>query len=161
MPPWHGGGEMISKVTFEETIYNALPAKFEAGTPNIAGGIGLGAAAEFIMAAGIENIERRDNELKVYGERQLAQVEGIRIYGETEQKAPVFAFNIEGIHAHDIGTIIDHEGVAIRTGHHCTMPIFQFFGVAGSCRASLSFYNEESEIDHLVYALEKARNLLL
>lgn len=161
MPPWHGGGEMISKVTFEETIYNALPAKFEAGTPNIAGGIGLGAAAEFIMAAGLENIERRDQELKAYGAEKLAQVEGITLYGQVAHKAPVFAFNLDGIHAHDIGTIIDHEGVAIRTGHHCTMPIFQFYGVAGSCRASLSFYNQESEIDQLVEALEKARNMLL
>ncbi|WP_395375591.1 aminotransferase class V-fold PLP-dependent enzyme [Marinicella sp. W31] len=161
MPPWHGGGEMISKVTFEETIYNGLPAKFEAGTPNIAGGIGLGAAAEFLMQAGLENIERRDQELKAYGEAKLSQVEGITIYGNVADKAPVFAFNLEGIHAHDIGTIIDHEGVAIRTGHHCTMPIFQFYGVAGSCRASLSFYNQETEIDQLVDALQKARNLLL
>ena len=161
MPPWHGGGEMISKVTFEKTVYNALPAKFEAGTPNIAGGIGLGAAAEFIMQAGLENIEQRDQELKTYGEAKLSQVEGITLYGQVAHKAPVFAFNLEGIHAHDIGTIIDHEGVAIRTGHHCTMPIFQFYGVAGSCRASLSFYNQESEIDQLVDALQKARKLLL
>ncbi len=156
MPPYHGGGEMISKVTFESTVYNAVPAKFEAGTPNIAGGIGLGAAAEFMMSIGLENIEQRDAELKSYAEQALLTVPGLRLVGNAKHKSPVFSFVIDGIHAHDIGTIIDHHGVAIRTGHHCTMPIFQYFGLAGSCRASFAFYNTEAEVDVLVGALKKA-----
>lgn len=161
MPPYHGGGEMISKVTFEESIYNKIPAKFEAGTPNIAGGIGLGAAAEFIMDVGIEAITARDAELKTYTEQALMQVDGLRILGTAEHKSPVFSFLIEGIHPHDIGTIIDHHGVAIRTGHHCTMPIFQFFDVPGSCRASLAFYNTEQEVDILVESLTEAKAMFL
>lgn len=157
MPPYHGGGEMISKVTFESTVYNAVPAKFEAGTPNIAGGIGLGAAAEFMMAVGMDKIAQRDQELKVYAEQALSAVPGLRLVGTAENKSPVFSFVIDGIHAHDIGTIIDHHGVAIRTGHHCTMPIFQFYGLAGSCRASLAFYNTEQEVDVLVESLLKAK----
>ncbi len=157
MPPYHGGGEMISKVTFESTVYNAVPAKFEAGTPNIAGGIGLGAAAEFMMSVGLDKIEQRDQQLKAYAEQALKQVDGLRIIGNAAHKSPVFSFVIDGIHAHDIGTIIDHYGVAVRTGHHCTMPIFQYFGLAGSCRASLSFYNTEKEVDVLVESLLKAK----
>ncbi|MCB1582756.1 MAG: SufS family cysteine desulfurase [Marinicella sp.] len=157
MPPYHGGGEMISKVTFDSTVYNAVPAKFEAGTPNIAGGIGLGAAAEFMMKAGLDNITQRDHELRIYAEQKLNEVSGLRVFGTAKEKAPVFSFVIDGIHAHDIGTIIDHYGVAIRTGHHCTMPIFQFFGVAGSCRASFAFYNTEQEVDVLVESLHKAK----
>lgn len=160
MPPWHGGGEMISKVTFEKTVYNSLPAKFEAGTPNISGGIGLGAAAEFILQIGIEHIAKRDRELSIYAQDKLSTVDGLVMYGSSSEKAPVFAFNLEGIHAHDVGTIVDYEGVAIRTGHHCAMPIFQYYGVSGCCRASMAFYNEESEIDHLVHALQKACKML-
>jgi len=156
MPPYHGGGEMISKVTFESSIYNAVPAKFEAGTPNIAGGIGLGAAAEFMMSVGMDKIAQRDQALRAYAEQALLQVPGLRIVGTAEHKSPVFSFVIDGIHAHDIGTIIDHHGVAIRTGHHCTMPIFQYFGLAGSCRASFAFYNTEKEADVLVESLLKA-----
>ena len=157
MPPYQGGGEMISKVTFESTVYNAVPAKFEAGTPNIAGGIGLGAAAEFMLQVGMEQIAARDAVLRTYAEQALAQVPGLRVIGTAQNKAPVFSFVIDGIHAHDIGTIIDHHGVAIRTGHHCTMPIFQYFGLAGSCRASLAFYNTEQEVDILVESLLKAK----
>lgn len=157
MPPYHGGGEMISKVTFDSTVYNAVPAKFEAGTPNIAGGIGLGAAAEFMMSVGMDKIAERDQVLRVYAEQALSQVPGLRLVGTATDKSPVFSFVIEGIHAHDIGTIIDHHGVAIRTGHHCTMPIFQYFGLAGSCRASLAFYNTEKEVDVLVESLLKAK----
>ena len=157
MPPYHGGGEMISKVTFESTVYNAVPAKFEAGTPNIAGGIGLGAAAEFMRSIGLDKIEQRDRELKLYTEQALQQISGLRLVGTALHKSPVFSFNIAGIHAHDIGTIIDHCGVAIRTGHHCTMPVFQYFGMAGSCRASLAFYNTEQEVDVLVESLLKAK----
>ena len=159
MPPYQGGGEMISKVTFESTVYNAVPAKFEAGTPNIAGGIGLGAAAEFIMSVGIDKIAQRDQQLKVYTEQALQQVPGLRIIGTAAEKSPVFSFVIEGVHAHDIGTIIDHYGVAVRTGHHCTMPIFQYFGLAGTCRASLAFYNTEQEVDVLVESLLKAKDM--
>ncbi len=157
MPPYHGGGEMISKVTFESTVYNAVPAKFEAGTPNIAGGIGLGAAAEYMMAVGMDVIAQRDQALRVYAEAALQQVPGLRLIGTAANKSPVFSFVIDGVHAHDIGTIIDHHGVAIRTGHHCTMPIFQYFGLAGSCRASLAFYNTEQEVDVLVESLLKAK----
>ncbi|MGJ8664264.1 MAG: aminotransferase class V-fold PLP-dependent enzyme [Marinicella sp.] len=157
MPPYHGGGEMISKVTFESTVYNAVPAKFEAGTPNIAGGIGLGAAAEFMLSVGLERIAQRDHDLRVYTEQALKQIEGLRIIGNAAEKAPVFSFVIDGVHSHDIGTIIDHYGVAVRTGHHCTMPIFQYFGLAGTCRASLAFYNTEKEVDVLVESLLKAK----
>ncbi|TDR22385.1 aminotransferase class V-fold PLP-dependent enzyme [Marinicella litoralis] len=157
MPPYHGGGEMISKVTFESSIYNAVPAKFEAGTPNIAGGIGLGAAAEFMLSVGLDKIAQRDQALRVYAEQALLKVPGLRLIGTAQNKSPVFSFVIEGIHAHDIGTIIDHHGVAIRTGHHCTMPIFQYFGLAGSCRASFAFYNTEKEADVLVESLLKAK----
>ena len=161
MPPYQGGGEMISKVTFESTVYNAVPAKFEAGTPNIAGGIGLGAAAEFIMSVGIDKIAQRDQQLKVYTEQALQQVSGLRIIGTAVKKSPVFSFVIDGVHAHDIGTIIDHYGVAVRTGHHCTMPIFQYYGLAGTCRASLAFYNTEQEIDILVESLLKAKAMFV
>ncbi|MFC3193769.1 aminotransferase class V-fold PLP-dependent enzyme [Marinicella sediminis] len=157
MPPYHGGGEMISKVTFESTVYNAVPAKFEAGTPHIAGGIGLGAAAEFMMETGMSQIADRDQQLRIYAEQALSEVPGLKMVGTAVEKSPVFSFNIDGIHAHDIGTIIDHCGVAIRTGHHCTMPIFQYFGLAGSCRASLAFYNTEQEVDVLVESLLKAK----
>ncbi len=159
MPPYHGGGEMISKVTFESTVYNAVPAKFEAGTPNIAGGIGLGAAAEFILAAGIDKISARDHQLRVYTEQALKQVSGLSIIGNAKEKSPVFSFVIDGVHAHDIGTIIDHCGVAVRTGHHCTMPIFQYYGLAGTCRASLAFYNTEQDVDVLVESLLKAKTM--
>ncbi len=156
MPPYHGGGEMISKVTFDSTVYNAVPAKFEAGTPHISGGIGLGAAAEFLMSVGMDKITERDQQLKVYTEAALNEVTGLRIVGTAAKKSPVFSFVIDGIHAHDIGTIIDHHGVAIRTGHHCTMPIFQYYGLSGTCRASLSFYNTEQDVDVLVESLNKA-----
>lgn len=159
MPPYHGGGEMISKVTFESTVYNAVPAKFEAGTPNIAGGIGLGAAADFMLEVGLEKIEQRDQLLRHYAEKALSDVPGLRLIGTAANKSPVFSFVMDGIHAHDIGTIIDHCGVAIRTGHHCTMPIFQYFGLAGSCRASLAFYNTEQEVDVLVESLLKAKSM--
>lgn len=161
MPPYHGGGEMIAKVTFEESVYNKVPAKFEAGTPNIAGGIGLGAAAEFIMEIGIDKITERDQVLRAYTEKALQSVVGLRVLGTAEHKSPVFSFLIEGIHPHDIGTIIDHHGVAVRTGHHCTMPIFQFYNVPGSCRASLAFYNTEQEVDILVESLTQAKAMLL
>lgn len=159
MPPYQGGGEMISKVSFESTIYNAVPAKFEAGTPNIAGGIGLGAAAEFMLSVGMDKIAKRDNELCDYAKNALQQVSGLKLIGMAKQRSPVFSFVMDGIHAHDIGTIIDHYGVAIRTGHHCTMPLFQLFGVAGACRASLAFYNTEQEVDVLVEALLKAQTM--
>ncbi|MCF6263781.1 MAG: SufS family cysteine desulfurase [Xanthomonadales bacterium] len=156
MPPYHGGGEMIRTVTFEKSTWNDLPSKFEAGTPNIAGGIGLGAAAQFIQGIGRENIRTYEADLLNYGTRRLEEIDGLRIIGTAAEKASVMSFIIEGTHPHDIGTIIDHAGVAIRTGHHCAMPILKQFGVVGTARASLGMYNTREEIDVLVAAVEKA-----
>jgi len=156
MPPYHGGGEMIRTVTFEKSTWNDLPSKFEAGTPNIAGGIGLGTAAKFIQGIGKENIRRYEADLLAYGTRRLEEIDGLRIIGTAAAKASVMSFVIEGTHPHDIGTIIDHAGVAIRTGHHCAMPILKQLGVAGTARASLGMYNTREELDVLVTAVEKA-----
>ncbi len=156
MPPYHGGGEMIRTVTFEKSTWNDLPGKFEAGTPNIAGGIGLGAAAEFISSLGLENIARHEADLLAYGTQQLLTIEGLKIIGTAANKAGVMSFTIAGVHPHDLGTIIDHAGVAIRTGHHCAMPIFKQFGIAGTARASVGMYNSRDELDVLVEAVNKA-----
>ena len=156
MPPYHGGGEMIRTVTFEKSTWNDLPSKFEAGTPNIAGGIGLGAAARFIQEAGKDNIRNYESDLLAYGTGRLLSIDGLRMIGTAANKASVMSFVIDGIHPHDIGTIIDHAGVAIRTGHHCAMPILKQLGVAGTARASLGMYNTRDEIDILVAAVEKA-----
>ena len=160
MPPYHGGGEMIKTVTFEKTTYNDLPAKFEAGTPNIAGGIGLGAAARYLASIGMENIERYEATLLDHATRRLDQVDGVEIVGTASRKAAVISFTVDGVHPQDLGTILDHHGVAIRTGHHCTMPIMQFFGLPGTSRASMAFYNTIDEIDYFVDALEKSRAML-
>lgn len=156
MPPYHGGGEMIRSVTFEKSTWNDIPSKFEAGTPNIAGGIGLGAAARFINQVGKDKLRAYESDLLVYGTRKLLDIDGLRIIGTARNKASVMSFSIEGIHPHDIGTIIDHAGVAIRTGHHCAMPILKQFGVAGTARASLGMYNTREELDVLAEAVEKA-----
>ncbi|MCF6226809.1 MAG: cysteine desulfurase [Xanthomonadales bacterium] len=156
MPPYQGGGERIRTVTCEKSTWNDLPSKFEAGTPNIAGGIGLGAAAQFIQGIGRENIQAYESDLLAYGTRRLEEIDGLRIIGTAAEKASVMSFIIEGTHPHDIGTIIDHAGIAIRTGHHCAMPILKQFGVAGTARASLGMYNTREEIDVLVAAVEKA-----
>ncbi|MCF6319405.1 MAG: SufS family cysteine desulfurase, partial [Proteobacteria bacterium] len=136
MPPYQGGGEMISHVSFEKTVYNAVPAKFEAGTPNIAGAIGLGAAADYILKCGIENIHKADTKLLHYATQKLLKVAGLRIIGTAEHKVSVISFTLKGVHPHDLGTILDHYGIAIRTGHHCTMPAIKHFGVAATARVS-------------------------
>ncbi len=161
MPPYHGGGEMISHVTFEKTIYNAVPAKFEAGTPNIAGAIGLGAAADYILESGIENIHQADTELLNYATEKLLAVDGLKIIGTAKHKVSVISFTLKGVHPHDLGTILDHYGIAIRTGHHCTMPAIKHFGVPATARASFAFYNTKDEIDYFVESLEKAREMFL
>jgi len=159
MPPWQGGGEMIAKVTFEKTVFNHVPAKFEAGTPNIAGGIGLGAAAEFIMDVGIDVIAARDAELLAYATKKMKSIDGLRIIGTAADKTAVISFVLDGVHPHDLGTVLDHYGIAIRTGHHCTMPALQFFKVPGTARASFAFYNIEAEVDYLVESIQKARKM--
>lgn len=160
LPPYQGGGDMIKKVTFEKTTYNCLPHKFEAGTPNIAGGIGLGEAIKYIQKVGFNLIESQEKKLLQYGTEQLLQIEGLRIIGTAEQKTSVISFVIDGIHPFDIGTIIDQLGVAVRTGHHCTQPLMTFFKIPGTIRASFSFYNTIEEIDVLVTSLKRAMKML-
>ena len=150
MPPYQGGGDMIRSVTFEKTLYNTLPYKFEAGTPNIAGAIGLGAAVDYVNALGLENIAAYEDELLAYATRALADIPGLRIIGTAREKAGVLSFVIEGIHPHDVGTVLDQEGIAVRTGHHCAQPLMERFKVPATTRASLAFYNTEREIDALV-----------
>jgi cysteine desulfurase/selenocysteine lyase len=159
MPPWQGGGDMILKVSFEGTSYNSLPYKFEAGTPNIAGTVGLGAAIDYLEALGLERIARYEHELLDYASRRLSEVPGLKLIGTARHKAAVISFVLDGIHAHDIGTILDSEGIAIRTGHHCAMPVMDFFGVPATARASLAFYNTRAEIDRLAMALGRAREV--
>jgi cysteine desulfurase/selenocysteine lyase len=159
MPPWQGGGDMIREVTFDKTTYNELPYKFEAGTPNIAGIVGLGAAVDYLQAIGISRIAAHEHELHDYMVGELQQIEDIRLFGTAHNKASVQSFLIDGIHSHDLGTILDHQGVAIRTGHHCAMPVMQFFGVPGTARASLALYNNRDDVDRLVAALRKAREI--
>ena len=161
LPPYQGGGEMIKEVTFEETTFAELPHKFEAGTPNIAGGIALGYAIDYLNQVGFANIEAYEKELLDYATEQLLQIPGLRIYGNTEHKAAVVSFNIEGIHPYDIGTIVDKMGVAVRTGHHCAQPIMRYFNIPGTVRASFMFYNTKEEIDVLVQAVKKAQRMLL
>jgi cysteine desulfurase/selenocysteine lyase len=160
MPPWQGGGDMILSVTFEKTTYNQLPWKFEAGTPNIAGVIGLGAAIRYLEGVGMERIAAYERELLDYATSRLATTPGLRIVGGSAHKAAVVSFTLAGIHPHDIGTILDAEGVAIRTGHHCAMPVMDFFKVPATARASMAFYNTFEELDRLVAALVRAREVL-
>ena len=155
MPPYQGGGDMIKSVTFEKTIYNDLPYKFEAGTPNIAGAIGLGAAIDYVETVGMARIFDYEKRLLNYAHEALSSIERVRILGTAGEKAGVVSFLLEGIHAHDVGTILDTEGVAIRTGHHCAQPVMQHFGVPATARASLAFYNTRSDIDALVKGLDK------
>jgi cysteine desulfurase / selenocysteine lyase len=159
MPPWQGGGDMILAVSFEKTTYNGLPWKFEAGTPHIAGAIGLGTAIDYLEALGLERAAAREQELLDYGTARLAEIEGLRIIGTAPHKAAVISFTLEGVHPHDIGTIVDHEGVAIRTGHHCAMPVMEYYGVPATARASFAFYNTHAEIDRLAAALLRAREV--
>lgn len=157
LPPYQGGGEMIKEVTFEKTTYADLPHKFEAGTPNIAGGIVLGTAVDYMNAIGFENIQAQELALLEYGTQRLLEIEGLRIFGTSENKTSVISFNIDGIHPYDIGTIIDKLGIAVRTGHHCAQPIMSFFEIPGTIRASFSFYNTKEEIDSLVEAVKKPK----
>jgi len=159
MPPWQGGGDMILKVSFEGTTFNELPHKFEAGTPNIAGAVGLGAAIDYLEALGMDRIGAYEHQLLDYATTALQKVPGLRLIGTAAEKASVLSFVLDGIHAHDVGTILDSEGIAIRTGHHCAMPVMDFFGVPATARASLAFYNTRAEIDRLVAALAKAREV--
>jgi len=160
LPPYQGGGDMIRSVSFEKTLYNALPYKFEAGTPNIGATIGLGAAIDYVTALGYKSMARHEHDLLAYSTERLSEIPGLRIIGTAREKASVISFVLEGIHPHDIGTILDHEGVAIRTGHHCAEPLMHRFGVPATARASLAFYNTREEIDRLVAAVEKAKELL-
>jgi len=159
MPPWQGGGDMILAVSFERTVYNHVPHKFEAGTPHIAGAIGLGAAVDYLTGLGLDRIAAAEQDLLQYATTRLESVPGLKIIGTAAQKAGVASFTVEGIHPHDLGTILDHEGVAIRTGHHCAMPIMEFFKVPATARASLAFYNTRDEIDRLLAALGTAREM--
>ena len=160
LPPYQGGGEMIKEVTFEKTTYAELPHKFEAGTPNIAGGIVLGAAVDYLNSIGFENIQKQELELLAYATEQLSAIEGLKIYGTAEAKTSVISFNIDGIHPYDIGTIVDKLGIAVRTGHHCAQPIMNFFEIPGTIRASFAFYNTKEEIDIMVEAVKKAKMML-
>ncbi|HKE21487.1 MAG TPA: cysteine desulfurase [Bryobacteraceae bacterium] len=159
MPPYQGGGDMIRTVTFEKTTYNELPYKFEAGTPNIAGGIGMGAAFDYINKIGLDKIAAYEHELLEYGTQALSRISGLRIIGTAREKAAVLSFVIEGIHPHDIGTVLDRQGIAVRTGHHCAQPVMDRFHVPATTRASLAFYNTFQEIDALAAGLEKVKEV--
>jgi cysteine desulfurase / selenocysteine lyase len=159
MPPWHGGGDMIKVVTFEKTTYNDLPYKFEAGTPNIAGAIGLGAALDYVDGLGLDQIAAHEHDLLTYGTRALSAVPGLRLIGTAPDKAGVLSFVMHGAHAHDVGTILDREGIAVRTGHHCAMPVMERFGVPATTRASLALYNTRADLDALVQGLQQVREI--
>lgn len=159
MPPYQGGGDMIASVTFEKTTYNVLPYKFEAGTPNIAGAIGLGAAIDYVESVGLDNIANYKNELLDYGTKALLTIPGLRLIGTAKHKSSILSFVLPDIHPHDLGTIVDGEGIAIRTGHHCTQPVMKRFNIPATARASLAFYNTREEIDALVKAVQKAREV--
>ena len=159
MPPYKGGGDMILEVSFEHTVFNELPYKFEAGTPNISGTIGLGAAVDYLQSVGMDNIYEHESALHSYMVGKLEAVDGLRLIGTAKDQASVQSFMLNDIHPHDLGTILDHQGVAVRTGHHCAMPVMQRFGLAGTTRASLGLYNNTSDVDQLVAALEKARQV--
>ncbi|HQR23285.1 MAG TPA: cysteine desulfurase [Steroidobacteraceae bacterium] len=160
MPPWQGGGDMILSVSFERTTYNDLPWKFEAGTPHIAGAVGLGAAIDYLQQLGLDRIAAAEHDLLAYATARLSSVEGLEIVGTAAEKAAVVSFTMRGVHPHDLGTILDMEGVAIRTGHHCAMPVMDYYGLPATARASFAFYNTRAEVDRLVAALGVAREML-
>jgi len=160
MPPFFGGGEMIRTVSFDGTTFADAPRKFEAGTPNTAGFAGLGAAIDYLSGIGMAKIAARERELLDYATPRLQAIPGLRIFGTSPQKAAVISFLIDGVHAHDLATLLDQEGIAVRSGHHCAHPLMQFYGVAATCRASLAFYNNEAEIDVFVDAIGRVRKLL-
>jgi cysteine desulfurase/selenocysteine lyase len=159
MPPYKGGGDMILEVSFEGTVFNELPYKFEAGTPNISGVIGLGAAVDYMQSLDMQQVAQHEARLLDYMTRELSKIEGIRLIGTAENKASVQSFLVDDIHPHDLGTILDHQGVAIRTGHHCAMPVMSFFKIPGTARASLALYNNTNDIDQLIVAIKKAQQL--
>ena len=160
LPPYQGGGEMISEVTFEKTSYADLPHKFEAGTPNISGVIAFGAALDYLNGIGLKEIENYENELLKYATRKLKEVKGLRIFGEAKNKISVISFNIESIHPYDLGSILDKMGIAVRTGQHCAQPVMDFYQIPGTVRVSFSFYNTKKEIDFLILAINKAIKML-
>jgi len=159
MPPYQGGGDMIASVTFEKTTYNALPYKFEAGTPHIAGVIGLGVALDYLSGLGLDRVAAYERELLTYGTATLQAAPGVRIIGTAKDKASVLSFIVDGVHAHDVGTILDHAGIAVRAGHHCAMPVMRRFGVPATVRASLAFYNTREELDALGAGLREVREI--
>jgi cysteine desulfurase/selenocysteine lyase len=159
LPPFMGGGDMIKSVTFERSTWNDLPHKFEAGTPDIAGAIGLGAALDYITAIGLPEIERHEHELLAYATDVLSEIPGLRMIGTARRKASVLSFVLDGVHPHDIGTIVDRDGVAIRTGHHCAQPVMERFGVPATARASLAMYNTREDVDALGRALRRVREV--
>ena len=161
MPPWQGGGDMIRVVRFDQTLYNDLPYRFEAGTPDIAGAIGLGAAVDYLEHVGMPAIEAYERQLLDYGTEQLQRVKDLKLVGTAREKVGVLSFSVDGIHPHDLGTIVDREGVAIRTGHHCAMPVMERFHVPATARASLAFYNTREDLDTLARAVEKAHQVFL
>lgn len=160
MPPWRGGGEMIASVTYQSSTYNTLPHKFEAGTPNIAGGIVLGSAIDFMNSLGLENIERHEAQLLNYLVEKTAHIDGLKVYGTAKEKAGVFSFLVDGTHPYDVGTLLDQMGVAVRTGHHCAEPLMNHFGIPGTIRASFACYNTFEEVDVFVNSLERALKML-
>jgi cysteine desulfurase / selenocysteine lyase len=159
MPPYQGGGDMISSVTFEKTTWNILPYKFEAGTPNIAGGVGLGAAIDYLDAIGVRNVTAHEEDLLEYATRTLSVLPGLNVIGTAPEKIGVLSFTLDGIHPHDVGTVLDQEGIAIRTGHHCAQPVMEFFGIPATARASLALYNTREEIDALGEAIRKVQRM--
>jgi cysteine desulfurase/selenocysteine lyase len=159
MPPYQGGGDMISSVTFEKTTYNKLPYKFEAGTPDIAGVIGLGAALSYVNGLGIENIGAHEHELLTCATEKISAVPGVSLIGTAKERAGVVSFLVEGVHPHDVGTILDQEGIAIRTGHHCSQPVMERFGIPATARASFAVYNTFGEVDALVRGIGKVREV--
>jgi cysteine desulfurase/selenocysteine lyase len=160
MPPWQGGGDMIASVTFDKTVYNRLPYKFEAGTPNIADTIGLGAAIEYVNGLGLEEIEQHEAGLLAYATSAVESIPGVRVIGTAAEKAGVLSFVMEDIHPHDIGTILDSEGIAVRTGHHCAQPVMQRFNIPATARASFGLYNTREEVDTLVAGIHKVREVM-
>ena len=160
MPPYQGGGEMIAEVTFKKTTYADLPHKFEAGTPNICGGIAFGAAIDYMNSIGFDSIEQYEHELLEYATQKLLEIEGLKIYGTSKHKTAVISFNLKGIHPYDVGSILDKMGIAVRTGHHCAQPIMDFYKIPGTVRASFAFYNTKDEIDALVEGVKKAKLML-
>jgi cysteine desulfurase/selenocysteine lyase len=159
MPPWQGGGDMIASVSFEKSTWNELPYKFEAGTPNVAGVIALGAAIDWVNRVGLDDIAAHEHELLQYGTRLLSELPGLRLVGTAREKASVLSFVLDGVHPHDVGTVLDHEGIAVRTGHHCAQPVMDRFGIPATSRASLACFNTKDELDALAQGIRKVQEM--